>query len=411
MFVQVHYKKCYVLLTQLIEKYTNKYKDVVNSKKLIGRVKNDGYQKYKDGFDPDEYRNNLIKRISSFNDFNQFYSQITSGQYRENYSLFGKEFHVDIKDSLLYILNLSLMMYETINRFDLIEERFKDLYYSVYAEKFSIEVETIIENLDSAEFELLNKHNLSISIKKNPGMQYTSINYKITGTKNIKNPLEYPHTIIDIVMGILRVYISPKINYFINNVNYSSGCPEFMKTESSLIPYMGFKDKYSIHTQELYAIKNLFQRVYLHEKKVAMAFQRFSLACGRESDYDKLLDLVFTLELLFGRGEPDSIKHKILTRLINLRSSQTDVRQTLYQKMSNLYQARSIIVHGQGNPTKLDLVFKNLFNYEEIIRKAIIVFMEAMSTKKLNYEQVIEKLDYDKSTIYEIDISSIDWKR
>ena len=58
------------------------------------------------------------------------------------------------------------MMSETINKFDLIEEKFKDLYYSVYAEKFSIEVETVIDNLDSVEFELLNKHNLSINIKK-----------------------------------------------------------------------------------------------------------------------------------------------------------------------------------------------------------------------------------------------------
>ena len=183
MFVQAHYKKCYGLFTELIEKYTSEYIDEVNSKKIIGRPKNNGYDKYKDGFDPDEYRDNLIKQISSSNDFNQFYDQITSGQYKENFSLFGKEFHIDIENSLLYVLNLSLMMYETINKFDLIEEKFKDLYCSVYSEKFSIEVETIIDNLDSVEFELLNTHNMSISIKKNPSMQ-KKIKYDEDGKDN-----------------------------------------------------------------------------------------------------------------------------------------------------------------------------------------------------------------------------------
>jgi hypothetical protein len=56
-----------------------------------------------------------------------------------------------------------------------------------------------------------------------------------------------------------------------------------------------------------------------------MAIQRFSTACGRESDYDRLLDLVFTLEILFGKGDGDSIKHRILARLINLISSNKEI--------------------------------------------------------------------------------------
>jgi len=66
----------------------------------------------------------------------------------------------------------------------------------------------------------------------------------------------------------------------------------------------------------------------------------FSTAC-RESDHDRLLDLVFTLEVLFGNGDADSIKHRILIRLINLISSNKDVRESLYEKKSALYDTRS----------------------------------------------------------------------
>ena len=79
------------------------------------------------------------------------------------------------------------MMYEIINKFDVIGEKFRDLYYSLYADKFIIEVETILKNFYSVDIELLNRHNLIVSIKKNPS--YTSICYKITGIKNDKkNP-------------------------------------------------------------------------------------------------------------------------------------------------------------------------------------------------------------------------------
>jgi hypothetical protein len=63
-------------------------------------------------------------------------------------------------------------------------------------------------------------------------------------------------------------------------------------------------------------------------------------------------DFVFAMEILFGKGDADSIKHKILIRLLNLISGKKEVRQTLYQKMNDLYGARSIIVHGLERKAK-----------------------------------------------------------
>jgi Apea-like HEPN len=74
---------------------------------------------------------------------------------------------------------------------------------------------------------------------------------------------------------------------------------------------------------------------------------------------------VFTLEILFGSGSADSIKYKILIRMIDLLSDGKENRHILYDKMNILYTTRSSIVHG---------------------------------------------LDYDKTKIHEMDMTLTNWK-
>jgi hypothetical protein len=110
------------------------------------------------------------------------------------------------------------------------------------ADKFTIEVNTIvniiINNFDSEEIELLNQEEVKIKIRKQPKSTshaaYACVIYEITDSKkNIENfnPLHYPQTIIDISVGILRIYksLGPKIEYIVNDVNYSP--PRFLQTE------------------------------------------------------------------------------------------------------------------------------------------------------------------------------------
>ncbi len=257
--------------------------------------------------------------------------------------------------------------------------------------------------------ELLCQEKLNISIRKQHNVSHTHINYRITDSRShMNNYLQDPQTIIDMVTGIIRIYKSPKVNYIINSVKYSTGCPKFLKTESSLFATT-IKD-YVINTDELQEFKDFFQKAYLSEEQILMAIQMFSTGCGRESDYDRLLDLVFTLEILFGKGDPDSIKHKILIRLLNLVSSTIQVRETLYTRMSDLYGARSTIVHGLRKKPKFYTCIQNLGNYEEIVRMAIRVFIDTMKSENLDHQRMMDKLDYDKRDIYEIDIGKMDWK-
>lgn len=95
-----------------------------------------------------------------------------------------------------------------------------------------------------------------------------------------------------------------------------------MQAENPLLLFVtGLTKDYIITVDELEKFKDFFQTAYLSEEKIKLTIERFSIACGRESDYDKLLDLVFVLEILLGQGDADSIKYKIIIRLLNLISN------------------------------------------------------------------------------------------
>ena len=112
-----------------------------------------------------------------------------------------------------------------------------------------------------------------------------------------------------------------------------------MQTENS---FHSFRNDYLIKISEL---QKLLQKAYSSEEKIKLTIERFSIACGRESDYDRLLDLVIALEILLGQGDADSIKYKIIIRLLNLISNNRETREMLHCKMGGLYAARNAIVH------------------------------------------------------------------
>ena len=96
--------------------------------------------------------------------------------------------------------------------------------------------------------------------------------------------------------------------------------------------------------------------------------------------------------------------------MINLISNSREVRQALYTKMSALYSARNAIVHGLAKKDKFYICIDNLGNYEEIVRKTISVFIDTMKSENLNFENMMNKLDYDKQDIYDIDMTNMSWK-
>jgi hypothetical protein len=320
-------------------------------------------------------------------------------------------------------LRVGILLYNAINRYEEIEKQFKELYYSIfYSDQFELKLTTVIKNFDSASFTLLSrKDQLTVAIEKQTDSTL-AINYSLHDKKNNGYHIwRQPGTVIDIIVGMLRIYTSPNIDYFVSGAEHPIGCPVFIKTNAPQWYEYGFTidpPAYTMNDDERGGFMKFVNIVMQSEERVVMAIQRFSIACDRESDYDKLLDLVFTLEILLGDSNVDSIKHKIVLRLLNLLSSKKEVRKELYDSMSSLYDARSTLVHGGHKKPKFFIAISNLENYIEIIRMGLLIFIKTMAIEKLNYEnmsgkklyqKMFEKLDYDKEHIHEIDMSKILW--
>jgi hypothetical protein len=67
--------------------------------------------------------------------------------------------------------------------------------------------------------------------------------------------------------------------------------------------------------------------------------------------------------------------------------------------MNDLYDARNTNAHGLERKHKYYTCIQNLGSYQEIVRQAIRAFINT-----------IDKLDYDKIGIYEIDMTKIQQK-
>jgi hypothetical protein len=107
------------------------------------------------------------------------------------------------------------------------------------------------------ETQLLNQQKVNIMIQKR--RSYTYVVYEITDTKKDTGTykiihLDHPQTIIDISVGILRIYENHRISYVMKQVNYSPGCPKIFKTETSslvMTQLLESKKDYIISDHEL----------------------------------------------------------------------------------------------------------------------------------------------------------------
>jgi hypothetical protein len=134
---------------------------------------------------------------------------------------------------------------------------------------------------------------------------------------------------------------------------------------------------------------------------------------NRRSNYDKILDLVISMEILLGKGESvDSIKYKICNRIMNCLSTDPKERQELYTNITKIYDARSKIVHGSFQKRKdkknFDLCVKNISYFREIIRLVFRIFIEYVNNK-MNHQEIIRKLDFDVRDIFDTNLSNIKW--
>lgn len=158
-------------------------------------------------------------------------------------------------------------------------------------------------------------------------------------------------------------------------------------------------------------IETFFQK---REKflQVHYAIEKYSWAKKRDSSIDKMLFIVFSPELLFGKGESiDSIQYKLMIRVINFLSKDKLVRKKVGQKIKNIYDARSKMVHGFEKETDrkiIDLCIKNISNYQELLRILILKTIRK-SDGYIDHKMMLEEIDYSISGLEEVDINHIKW--
>jgi hypothetical protein len=91
----------------------------------------------------------------------------------------------------------------------------------------------------------------------------------------------------------------------------------------------------------------------ISDNNKGIAIRHFNSAYEKTKKVDKFLDLMITCEALFSNpGEKDSVTYKIAWRFSKLLGDNADLRHELYKKMTELYSARSQLVHGNKDKVK-----------------------------------------------------------
>ena len=107
---------------------------------------------------------------------------------------------------------------------------------------------------------------------------------------------------------------------------------------------------------------------------LAIALTRFNSSYERRSLADRLVDLVISLEALFGDGESSSIAYKVATRCACWLYPLGKERLETFRTIKKLYGFRSRVVHGgpKASPSE-----KQVDQLENVVRTSLIKFLDS----------------------------------
>ena len=164
MFNEDHYAQCSAIFNEMVDKKTSTYTKVVEPKRAFRKVDGGEIEYYINGCDDENsYRKGLIDETLASGDFKKFYANLTSRDYMDKFYLFGRMINIDTEKEIIRILDFSLktcIYLATSNRVDQTKNDFRNLYYSLYEDKFIIKVDIVLKNLvveNFVETELLNQ--------------------------------------------------------------------------------------------------------------------------------------------------------------------------------------------------------------------------------------------------------------
>lgn len=363
------------------------------------------------------YEEMIVKQASDSPEINQlilFYKD--AGICDINCTIFGEQILIDIKKVIINTLQLGIMIceedYDKFEKmqnllFRLCVEKLDEVYHLTYDVEHNVIISVICNSLGLNRSILTNSPKLSIVFKDGPNDRTTiEFNLKSDTNENIKfDPLQQINTIC----GMMSVF-KPDFEYVIDEVKNVCNCSKnFLRTNQEM--EYRIRGPISFTEGEIGQIETFFQK---REKflQVHYAIEKYSWTIRRDSSLDKMLFIVFSLELLFGKGESiDSIQYKLMIRVINFLSKDKLIRKKIGQKIKNIYDARSKMVHGfekEADRKIIDLCIKNISSYQELLR-ILILNTIIKSHEYVNHKMMLEEIDYNISRLEEVNINHINW--
>jgi len=134
---------------------------------------------------------------------------------------------------------------------------------------------------------------------------------------------------------------------------------------------------YRMDDETLGKFIDFFNRYWdiIHQKPQPLynAAFRFSSSYEKRTLADRLVELVITLEALFG-DRSDSLTYKIALRCSSLLYPPSETREKVFKAIKKVYADRSAIVHGE----RLDSKYSNeeIDQLEDYIRRSMLKFLE-----------------------------------
>jgi len=168
----------------------------------------------------------------------------------------------------------------------------------------------------------------------------------------------------------------------------------FGGTSSGLVYRRFWGPPYALNKPEEVKFRDFWQRFNKVDlgrpAPLSVAVRRFNYAYERDKLEDKLVDYMVAFEALFFKeGEVGEFRHKLSIRVARFLTQQYNQRKQIAERMSDFYDKRSAIVHGET----IDVSDEFVNAVEDYLRESIKLFFERLQT--LNHNEIIDHLDLD----------------
>jgi hypothetical protein len=387
----------YKMLAKSIDKYKKELKKHLRHKEYSETSEEDIIYDLDSEFDINAYTHKTTQSVIRSGEYVTFYDLLKHKDSRQ-FRLFDRNITMDINKQLRHVIHNAITLSVTQNFKQFMKEEFLEkLFNFIFLDEHTIVIETELHNFKCQPVILLSQQNIRIEAKNKE--DFTLIVFEVKDKKDFSlsiNEGKDPLKTIERAMGIIRIYLNKNIQYEITKVNYIDGCPEIL-VKPQLLPYYKKGEEFTLGESEMKTFIEFFTFAFTKvEDKIKRTIEIFSSSCNRISNMDKLLDMVFSWEMLLGTSESqDSITYRICLRAVKLLKSDPYDRKMLFSALSKLYAARSDLVHGNKRSSKFYKTLARVEIYQEIIRISLKEFIGLMKSCKLTYEQLIERLDYD----------------